>query len=98
FDVAWFLGGNLALAAVGDEKALVQLYHRELVQVGVTDYSWDQCYADYRRAMLSAFVQGILMATPSGTDNEHFHRRAQAIAERFLAACSRLRLFDIVPG
>ncbi len=98
FDVAWFLGGNLTLAEVGYEEALVQFYHRTLVESGVVDYSWGQCYQDYRRAMLSAFVQGILLATPSDTDNEHCHRRAQSVGARFMAACTRLRLGDIIPA
>jgi Ser/Thr protein kinase RdoA (MazF antagonist) len=33
-----------------NERDLVKCYHEELLRHGVTDYSWEQCWHDYRRS------------------------------------------------
>jgi hypothetical protein len=97
FDVAWFLGGCLRVEDVAEEEALVRHYHRALTREGVGDYAWAQCYGDYRRAMVSAFVQGVLTATPSETDDEYARDLARVVGERFVKACQRLRLYELLP-
>jgi hypothetical protein len=97
FDVAWFLGGCLRVADSDEEGRLVQGYHQELTRQGVGTYPWTQCYQDYRCAMLSAFVQGVLTAVPPQADDEYGHRLAHAVGERFTLACQRLRLYELIP-
>jgi hypothetical protein len=97
FDVAWFLGSCLPLIHSAEEKGLVRSYSQALIREGVAAYSWSQCYHDYRCAMLSAFVQGVLTATPSGDTDQYARDLSHVIAERFISACQRLRLYDLVP-
>lgn len=97
FDVAWFLGGCLRVEDVAEEEPLVRRYHQALTREGVDDYAWAQCYGDYRRAMLSAFVQGVLTATPSEMDDEYACDLAHVVGERFVKACQRLRLYELLP-
>jgi aminoglycoside phosphotransferase (APT) family kinase protein len=97
FDVAWFLGGCLRVEDGAEEEGLVRRYHRALIQEGVDEYSWSQCYGDYRRAMLSAFVQGVLTATPSESCDEYARDLAHVVGERFVRACQRLRLYELLP-
>lgn len=97
FDVAWFLGSCLPLIHSSEEKGLVQSYHQALVQEGVAGYSWGLCFHDYRCAMLSAFVQGVLTATLSGDTDEYARDLSHIIAQRFVWACQRLRLCELVP-
>jgi hypothetical protein len=50
-DVAYLLGTSLAVdTRRAHEKELVELYHRTLVSHGVSDYSLDACWDDYRLA------------------------------------------------
>jgi hypothetical protein len=41
------------------EPALIRTYHDELLASEVTDYSWDQCWHDYRRMSFGTLVMAI---------------------------------------
>jgi hypothetical protein len=97
FDVAWFLGGCLRVADRDEEERLVRSYHAALTREGVEGYPWTQCYDDYRRAMLSAFVQGVLTAVPEETGDGYAQRLAHVVGERFISACQRWRLYELLP-
>jgi hypothetical protein len=97
FDVAWFLGGCLRLEDSAEEEGLVRRYHRALTHAGVGDYSWAQCYDDYRLAMLSAFVQGVLTAVPPEGCDQYARDLAHVVGERFVKACQRQRLYELLP-
>jgi hypothetical protein len=98
FDVAWFLGSCLKVGDSDAEQALVRSYYAQLTRQGIADYSWAQCYHDYRRAMLSAFVQGVLTAVLSSEPADEYARQlARAVGQRFTLACQRLRLNELMP-
>lgn len=101
YDVAWFISTGVELNGADgeqDERALLQGYHRALTDAGVTSYSFDQCMADYRRAMLSAFTQGVLMAVTRRDETGGATATADATARRAIDACRRLRLHELTPG
>ena len=99
FDVAWFLGGCLRVEESDKEEQLVRYYYHVLTQAGVAGYSWAECYRDYRCAMFSGFVQGILMAASLEPSDEAVNRAlARVIGERFVVACRRLRLPELMPS
>jgi hypothetical protein len=98
FDVAWFLGGCLRVEESDREEQLARYYYQVLTSAGVAGYSWAQCYHDYRCAMFSAFVQGILMAAALDPDDATARALARAIGERFVVACRRLRLHELMPS
>jgi hypothetical protein len=61
-DVACFLGGNLESAARRrHELRLLRVYHSLLIGGGVRDYTFEQCWRDYRLAMLQAVSRLILV-------------------------------------
>lgn len=97
-DLSWFLGGCLQLAASHHEEELLRFYHHSLGAAGVTGYAWAQCWHDYRCAMISSFVQGILSSTINENATAYRQQFAQAVASRFIAACQRLRLSDLLTG
>ena len=96
-DVAWFLGGCLRVEESDEEEGLLRRYHQALTREGVAGYPWAQCYHDYRGAMLSCFVQGILTAVPPETGDEYAHNLARVVGERFIMASRRLRLYELMP-
>jgi hypothetical protein len=95
-DLTWFLGGCLPLANSHQEELLLRFYHSCLVAGGVTDYTGEQCQRDYRHALISSFVQGVLSSLVD--DNAGLYQRqfAQAMASRFIAACQRWQLGELL--
>lgn len=95
-DVSWFLGGCLPIKRSEDEISYLQAYYQTLVNEGAKDYSWEQCIFDYRCAMCSSFVQGILSAAIDAEVSVYEKKLATVIGERFVQAASRLRLWELV--
>ncbi|MGI9614912.1 MAG: phosphotransferase family protein [Acidimicrobiales bacterium] len=63
-DVAYFLGAGLQPEVRREtDDGIVRSYHRGLVEAGVADYSWDRCWADYRRASFHGFVITVIAST-----------------------------------
>jgi hypothetical protein len=49
-DVAYFIGGALSIEERREhEEDLVRAYHETLVSNGVSDFTWEQCWLEYRR-------------------------------------------------
>jgi Ecdysteroid kinase-like family len=74
FDASYFLGAGLQ---VDDrrrhERDLLRLYHDALVARGVSGYSWDDCWTDYRRYAFGGFLMAIgasmmVVQTPRGDE------------------------------
>ena len=57
-----------------------------------------KCYHDYRCAMFSSFVQGILTVASLETDDDDARNLARILAERFIMAYRRLRLDELQPS
>ena len=56
WDVVYFLAGNFEPEWRREHEAeLVQHYHSSLVAQGVTGFSLDECWQDYRRAQVATF-------------------------------------------
>ena len=95
-DVTWFLGGCLLVEHSQYASDLLRHYYQTLIDEGVKDYTWGQCYDDYRRNMCSSFVQGVLSATIDGDASEYVQQLAHVISERFIAAAGRLQLLTLI--
>jgi hypothetical protein len=95
-DLTWFIGGCLRMEDSHSETDLLKLYYQGLLDGGVDDYSWEDCYADYRRAMCSAFVQGVLSATLDEEPSDYDVKLAQVLSRRFSAAAQRLGLLEVM--
>lgn len=62
-DVAYFLSAGLdADVRRTHEVELVRLYHGELLRRGITGFSWDDCWRDYRRYTLHGIMMGVFSA------------------------------------
>lgn len=95
-DATWFLGGCLPVENTHHEIPLLRHYYRALIGQGVEDYAWERCHADYRRAMCSSFVQGVLSATLDSNAGVHERELARTIARRFVAGAQRLGLQNLL--
>ena len=65
------------------EAELVRTYHAVLVDSGVSDYSFEECWADYRLAMLEIFVFWIVTGGHCNYEGE----RAAAYLRNALVRC-----------
>ncbi len=95
-DLAYFIGTGLSVEDRRvHESELVTAYHRALVGHGVTDYDRDQCWDDYRFAM----IQGPLVSVfgcAYGTRTERGDRMFAAMVTRACAAIRDLGTLDLV--
>lgn len=88
-DVAYFIGAGL----VRDdrrpvEESLVREYFADLCAAGITGYSWDRCWLDYRRGTWAGLIMAIAapMLVERTERGDHmfmamFHRHAQQIID-----------------
>ena len=97
WDVAYFMTQSLPVEMRrAEEDALVRLYHDTLVGAGVTDYSFDTLWDDYRLAALFGIHY------PLGTAllelaNDRAVQLADAMLERSVAAIVDLDALDLMP-
>ena len=96
WDVAWFIGGCLQVTPNRqvEEQQLLKIYHETLKANGVNGYTFEACWEDYRLAMSRYFVQAVLMVASLNPENDRDNKLAQAVAERFIAAITDLRLTE----
>ncbi|NNE73035.1 MAG: phosphotransferase [Acidimicrobiales bacterium] len=65
-DLSYFLGNSLSIADRQEhERALVECYHAALLEHGVTDYSFEQCFDDYRYGQFQGPMVSVLGAIHS---------------------------------
>ena len=88
-DVAYFLAGNFPTDVRREHQTeLLEHYYSELVKHGVSGYGMDQCWEDYRRAML--FLLLFLVPNRENFNLDDLNERGQAlmstIMERYMTA------------
>lgn len=73
-DVAYFMGASLLPETRRPiERDIVREYHERLCAAGVRDYSWERCWADYRRGTFAGFAVAVVASmivqeTPRGNE------------------------------
>jgi hypothetical protein len=98
FDVAYLLVGGLQPAdRKQHEKRLVQLYHDLLVERGVKDYSFEQCWTEYRRMALYVFVYVVISLGTLDFANERGLALFNAWLERAATAIEELGAAELMP-
>ncbi len=91
-DVAFLLGTGLTVADRRvHEKDIIAAYHAALIRYGVTDYSFEQCWDDYRYAMLQAPLITCYGCAYAASRTERGDRMFAAMNER---GCAAIRDLD----
>ena len=86
-DVSGFLGGNISIEdRRAHEKDLIKLYHDTLCEHGVRDYSFDQCWDDYRMSMLDNLWRMVLSLGGRNMREAQYAAHRDVIAPRFFTA------------
>ena len=80
------------------ELALVRTYHSELMENGVNGYGLEECWHDYRLAMLEVFVFWIVTGGYCDFQGERATRYLHNTLSRLDAAISDLASVELVSG
>ncbi len=99
FDFSYFLLGSLP---PDERKArqteLLQMYHDLLVEGGVTNYSYDQCYQDYRISSLFCWLYTVIALGTLDVANERGLALFTANIERNSSALLELNAGELLPS
>ena len=99
FDVAYLLCGGLdAPIRKANEDRLLKLYHDTLVANGVKDYSFEQCWREYRRMSLYVLVYVVISLGTLDFANERGLKLFNAWLARATAAIEELNAADELPA
>ena len=95
-DVAWFLGGNLDPVHRRDhEQRLLRSYHAGLVDNGAMQYTFEQCWDDYRLAMLLSFSRVASVVGLGAVPAEQEKGYCEMLIPRYCRAVHDLRSADV---
>jgi len=87
-DVAYFMGAGLLPEVRREvEEGIVRDYHAALSSAGVSGYSWDRCFDDYRRGVFAGFavtVVASMMVVQTTRGDEMFTAMARRHARHAL--------------
>lgn len=99
FDVAYLLCGGLAPdVRKANEERLLKLYHDTLVANGVTGYSFEQCWREYRRMALYVMVYVVISLGTLDFANERGLKLFNAWLARATAAIEELNSAEEMPA
>ncbi len=99
YDVAYFTSQSLDVAQRrATEQDLVRRYHDTLLSAGVRDYSFDDCFEDYRLAILWCAVFPIGMGGGLAGDSERHLELATEVSRRCFTAITDLDAVSTLPG
>jgi len=98
-DLAYFLTQSVQLPERRrHERELVQRYHAALCAGGARNYSFEDCWLDYRRAALYLLCYAVVIAGTLELGNERGIALARALLSRSCAAIADLRAGELLPA
>ncbi len=96
-DIAYFLSGSLSTELRREhERALIKQWQEGLVAGGVTGFSEDEAWEDYRRAVLYVWVIAVVIAGTLDPANERGRAWISVMLERSIAAIDDLDLIALM--
>lgn len=98
-DLAYLLSQNLVTESRRThERNLVERYHTRLGEGGVTGYSLEQCWDDYRLAVLWLFEYAVVIGGALDPANDRGSAFMSGLIERSSTAIMDLGLLDLLPA
>jgi hypothetical protein len=79
------------------EQDLLKNHHATLMEMGVEDYSFDECWEDYRTAVLSGLYVAVYASGGLDLGNERGVELAKAALRRVDAAVNELQVGEFLP-
>jgi hypothetical protein len=96
-DLAYFLGGNLDTHdRRAHEQRLLRSYHTLLIDHGVCDYPFEQCWEEYRLAMLQPISRVIAVIGAGVVPPEQERGFCEVLVPRYCRAVHDLKVSELV--
>lgn len=75
YDIGMLLGGLPVEQRRNEEQALLKMYYQILIENGIKEYSFEQCFDDYRLTLLDTFARLVYVIRPplQNEDLERYH-------------------------
>ncbi len=97
-DVTYFLSTSVSPQVRREiERDTLKEYHRALRVSGVEDYSFDDCWRDYRRVMLSCLIGPVITCGALELADASSYQTMRTGLQRTLAAVEELRADEFLP-
>ena len=97
YDLCYFLGGSLTIDdRRSHETTLVRNYHERLVERGITNYSFEQLWHDYRFGHLTSCSTAVLVGATFDLANERGIALVDALASRHFQAVLDHRSIELL--
>lgn len=97
YDVAYFMSQSVEPAIrAANEESIVKDYHRTLLDNGVKDYSFDQCWDDYRASTMGCLNYPITAGGSIDLANERGLQLATKMLDRSLSAIMDLKAYEVL--
>jgi hypothetical protein len=97
-DLAYLLSQSLTIEMRrAHEDELVRHYHSRMVDLGVTDFTIEQCWAGYDAGVLFLFSYPLIIGGAFDPDNERGKQLAEEILRRSSQTVSDRQLFAMLP-
>ena len=99
YDLAYFL----SMSVTSDvrrkyEHELLQHYHETLCELGVKDFTFKECWRNYRQNTLNAFIPCVLGVGGFDISDQRANNLAHVLLERVLTAIDDLHALDFLPS
>ena len=96
-DIGYFMSGSIPIELRrAHERELIGVWHRQLVANGVTGYSAEDAWEDYRRGVLYVWIIAVVIAGTLDPTNERGHRWMSEMLARSVAAIDDLGLIELL--
>lgn len=78
------------------EEGLLREYHRQLVDGGVKEYSFDQCWDDYRTSTMFCVTYPVVSGGTIDLANERGLELVTRMLDRSLSAIMDLKAYEVL--
>jgi hypothetical protein len=96
-DLAYFMAGSVPTELRrAHERDLVARWHQGLVSRGVTDFTADDAWEDYRRSVAYVWIFCVVIGGTLDRTNERAHQWMSAMIERSIATMDDLGIFELI--
>ena len=97
YDVGYFMSQSVDPdVRAANEENLVREYHRALGANGVSGYSWDQCWDDYRASVMGCLTYPVVAGGSVDLANERGLELANKMLDRCLRAIDDLKAYEVL--